>query len=63
MVTWSQFTCHALKMRGHMPDSKWRPIVADAKARLHARYPEGRADSVLDFSDLSAKFENIVGGF
>lgn len=47
----------------YLPKALVREIKTAAKARLIERYQAGRADSILDFSDLAARCEKAIAGF
>ena len=62
MVTFSQFWAHFLANKSRIPARSAASIQREAKDRLRARYAAGRADGVLDFADLAAEIEVLLGG-
>lgn len=60
MILSSQFVRWLAEMRGHLPNKTWTAIRNEGRDRLVARLRSGRADGVLDFSDLVERGENAV---
>jgi hypothetical protein len=60
-ITWSAF-CHYMAEEGpYIPAAMRRKLIRAGIARRYQRQGTGRADEVLDFSDLVGKAEDALG--
>lgn len=59
-MTFSAFTAHFAANASRIPAAFAAEIRREAKARVMDRFAAGRADSVLDFSDLILRIETAV---
>ena len=59
MITFSSFCRHWAGLKGRVNAADHRRIGREALDRVHARYREGRASTVLCFADLSGRLEAL----
>lgn len=59
-MTFSTFTAYFAANKNNVPASVAAAVRREAVARVQERMSAGRADSVLDFSDLVLRMENAV---
>ena len=59
-MTFSTFTAHFAANASRIPASVAAEIRREAKTRVMDRFAAGRADCILDFSDLIGRIEAAV---